>query len=140
LHAEFSELFTTLFTKLVEDESIAVGLGESFEPLITQNGYDAALEQLSGGEKTAVALSYRLGLYKVISEFVTTIATRDLLILDEPTDGFSTEQLHRVRDVLRELGCRQILLVSHEQQMEGACDHVIRITKRLHRSVADAAS
>jgi exonuclease SbcC len=139
LHAEFGELFTSFFSRLVEDETIAVALGESFEPLITQNGYDATIDQLSGGEKTAVALSYRLALFRVVSDFVSTIQTKDLLILDEPTDGFSTEQLHRVRDVLRALGCKQILLVSHEQHMEGACDHVLRITKRLHRSVAQAA-
>ncbi len=140
LHAEFGELFSSFFMRLVEDDSLAVGLGESFEPVIVQNGYDSTLEQLSGGEKTAVALSYRLGLYKVVSDFVSTIKTKDLLILDEPTDGFSTEQLHRVRDVLRELGCRQILLVSHEPHMENACDQVIRIAKRMHRSTASLSA
>ena len=124
------------FTALIEDDTITVSLGEQFEPLVTQNGYDATLEQLSGGEKTAVALSYRLALYRVVSDFLRTITTRDILILDEPTDGFSTEQLSRVRDVIRGLGCRQVILVSHEQGMEGTCDHVIRVSKRLHRSVA----
>jgi DNA repair protein SbcC/Rad50 len=134
IHAEFRELFQKWFGKLIEDETISVSLGEQFEPLVTQNGYDASLEQLSGGEKTAVALSYRLSLYKVVSDFIATIHTKDLLILDEPTDGFSTEQLDKVRDVLRELDCRQILLVSHETQMESSSDHVIRVTKRMHRS------
>ena len=133
---EFAELFTSHFTALIEDDTITVSLGEQFEPLVTQNGYDATLEQLSGGEKTAVALSYRLALYRVVSDFLRTITTRDILILDEPTDGFSTEQLSRVRDVIRGLGCRQVILVSHEQGMEGTCDHVIRVSKRLHRSVA----
>lgn len=138
LHAEFRERFSHWFSRLIEDETIAVSLGESFEPLVTQNGYDASLEQLSGGEKTAVALSYRLSLYRVVSDFVSTVHTKDFLILDEPTDGFSVEQLDRVRDVLRELGCRQIILVSHEVQMEQTCDHVIRVTKRDHRSAVVA--
>jgi len=138
VHREFAELFTSHFTALIEDDTITVSLSEQFEPLVTQNGYDATLEQLSGGEKTAVALSYRLALYRVVSDFMRTITTRDLLVLDEPTDGFSTEQLARVRDVIRALGCRQVILVSHEQGMESACDHVIRVAKRLHRSEAFA--
>jgi DNA repair exonuclease SbcCD ATPase subunit len=136
IHAEFRELFQQWFSRLIEDETISVSLGEQFEPLVTQNGYDASLEQLSGGEKTAVALSYRLSLYRVVSDFIATVNTKDLLILDEPTDGFSTEQLDRVRDVLRELGCSQIILVSHETQMESGADQVIRVTKALHRSSA----
>jgi len=134
IHAEFRELFQTWFSKLVEDEAIQVSLGERFEPLANQNGYDASLEQLSGGEKTAVALAYRLSLYKVVTDFISTIHTKELLILDEPTDGFSTEQLDKVKEVLRELGCSQVVLVSHEQQMEGLCDHVLRINKRGHSS------
>ncbi len=135
LHAEFRMLFEQWFARLVGDDSLSVSLGERFEPLARQNGYDAPLEGLSGGEKTAVALSYRLSLYRVVSDFVSTIRTKDLLILDEPTDGFSTEQLDRVRDVLRELGCEQVILVSHEPQMETCADHVVRIEKHAHRSV-----
>jgi exonuclease SbcC len=63
-----------------------------------------------------------------------------LLILDEPTDGFSREQLDRVRDVLSALGCRQVLLVSHEAQMESGCDRVIYVHKRMHRSVASLSA
>lgn len=136
IHSEFRELFQTWFGKLIEDSTIAVSLGEHFEPIVSQNGYDSSLEQLSGGEKTAVALSYRLSLYRVVSDFISTVKTKDLLILDEPTDGFSTEQLSRVRDILRELNCKQIILVSHETQMESGCDSVIRINKHLHRSAA----
>jgi len=46
------------------------------------------------------ALAYRLSLNQVINNLMSTIKTRDLLILDEPTDGFSGEQLDRMRDIL----------------------------------------
>ena len=58
------------------------------------------------------------------------IKTRDLLILDEPTDGFSSEQLERMRLVLDELDIGQIIMVSHESEIESFVDHVIRIEKK----------
>ena len=45
------------------------------------------------------------------------IKTRDLLILDEPTDGFLEQQLDRMRDLLDELDAKQIILVSHEDKI-----------------------
>jgi exonuclease SbcC len=57
-----------------------------------------------------------------------------MIILDEPTDGFSSEQLDRVREVVDELNMRQIIIVSHEQKIEGFVDKVIRIQKNEHVS------
>jgi exonuclease SbcC len=62
------------------------------------------------------------------------IKTKDLLILDEPTDGFSSEQLDKVRNVLDELNMKQTIIVSHEAKIESFVDHVIRIHKNEHVS------
>jgi exonuclease SbcC len=109
-------------------------LGTDFEPIIQQNGYDMDVDHLSGGERTACALAYRLALNKVINDLISTIQTKDLIILDEPTDGFSSEQLDRMRDVLKQLNLRQVILVSHERQVESFVQHVIRINKNDHAS------
>jgi exonuclease SbcC len=53
----------------------------------------------------------------------------NLLILDEPTDGFSKEQLYKVRDILNELQCPQVILVSHERELESFADHIYRVVK-----------
>ncbi|MBI2141854.1 hypothetical protein HYU16_05575, partial [Candidatus Woesearchaeota archaeon] len=84
------------------------------------------------------ALAYRLALNKVINNLVSTIRTKDLLILDEPTDGFSTEQLDKLRDVLAQLQLPQIIIVSHEERIESFVQHVIRIQKEQHISKAVA--
>ena len=55
-------------------------------------------------------------------------------MLDEPTDGFSTEQLDKMREVLDELNMRQIIIVSHEQKIESFVDKVIRVQKDEHVS------
>ncbi len=136
IYGLFNEYFKEWFGMLMEDETITVRLDADFAPIIVQNGYETSIEHLSGGEKTSIALAYRLSLNKVINEFLSHINTRDLLILDEPTDGFSSEQLDRVREVLDQLKLQQIVIVSHEQQMEGYVDKVIRIQKDGHESSA----
>ncbi len=134
INREFNELFKNWFSTLMEDETISVRLDDEFSPVIEQNGYETQVENLSGGEKTSVALAYRLALNKVINDVVSDIKTRDILMLDEPTDGFSTEQLDKVREVLDMLQMAQVIIVSHESKIESFVDTVIRISKQEHVS------
>ena len=136
VYKEFNELFKTWFNILMEDETISARLDDEFAPVIEQNGYETYVETLSGGEKTAVALSYRLALNKVINDIVADIKTKEILMLDEPTDGFSSEQLDKVRDVLDQLNIQQAVIVSHESKIESFVDNVIRIGKEEHVSKA----
>jgi exonuclease SbcC len=130
IHRIFNELFREWFNILIEDENFNARLDDSFTPVIEQNGYEINFNNLSGGERTAASLSYRLALNKVINDLVHEIKTKDLLILDEPTDGFSSEQLDKVRDILEKLNLKQTLIVSHESKIESFVDNVIRISKR----------
>jgi exonuclease SbcC len=134
IHREFSELFQKWFNILIDDENISVRIDEEFTPIITQDGYDTEVMSLSGGEKTSVALAYRLALNKVINDLISSITTKDILILDEPTDGFSTQQLDKMRNVLLELDLRQLIMVSHEAKMESYVENIIRINKNEHIS------
>jgi len=134
VYREFNELFKTWFNILIEDETISVRLDDEFTPVIEQNGYETIVQSLSGGEKTSVALSYRLALNKVINDIVSGIRTKEILMLDEPTDGFSSEQLDKIRDVLEQLNMNQVVIVSHESKIESFVDNVIRIGKQEHVS------
>jgi exonuclease SbcC len=134
IQREFNSCFQDWFNLLIEDENINVRLDDSFSPLIEQNGYETSINNLSGGEKTSVALAYRLSLNNVINSFVSNVKTKDLIILDEPTDGFSTQQLDRLRDVLLELKSNQIIIVSHESKLESYADNIIKINKEHHIS------
>ena len=104
-----------------------------------QNGHLVDIAHLSGGEKTAIALAYRLALNKVVNDISGDIKTKDIIILDEPTDGFSSEQVTKLNEVLEKLKMNQIIIVSHEQQIEGFVDNVMRITKRNHISNIETA-
>ncbi len=134
IHNDFSELFKKWFDILMNNDIIKVRLDEEFTPLIEQNGYDIDYDHISGGERTSVALSYRLALNQVINNLITNIKTKDLLILDEPTDGFSSEQLDRIRVILDDLNLKQIIIVSHDPKIESFVDSVIRINKLDHIS------
>ena len=134
IYYDFDSLFQKWFKMLMDTDFIIVKLDEEFTPVIEQNGHIIDYDYLSGGEKTAAALAYRLALNQIITELLGTFKTKDLLILDEPTDGFSETQLDRLRDVFRELKIGQLILVSHESKVESFVDHVIRVNKRDHIS------
>ncbi|MGC9309768.1 MAG: hypothetical protein ACP5D2_03695 [Candidatus Nanoarchaeia archaeon] len=128
LRNEFSRIFSEWFAILVSD-SLKVRLDEDFTPIIENQDYEIDYEFLSGGERTAVALAYRLALNQVLNSLLSRIKTKDLVILDEPTDGFSEEQLDKMRDIFQELDAEQTILVSHEPKIESFVDNVIRIKK-----------
>ncbi|MFC1685921.1 hypothetical protein ACFLZZ_02760, partial [Nanoarchaeota archaeon] len=127
VHSEFSSLFSKWFCVLAD--GLNARINEEFTPVIEQQGYEINYNYLSGGERTAAALAYRLALNQVINGLMSNIKTKDLLILDEPTEGFSSEQLDKMRDVLRELKVEQLILVSHESKMESFVDKIIRFHK-----------
>lgn len=133
IYMEFNVAFSRWFDLLIEDENIVVQIDEQFTPKIIQNGYDLDIDALSGGERTSVALAYRLALNKIVNELIG-LQTKDILILDEPTEGFSTEQLDRVRDVILELKIPQLLVVSHEQKMDGFIEAVAKVEKEGSKS------
>ncbi len=128
LKHEFSNLFSRWFSNLVS-ENLTARLEDDFSPIIEQNGFELDYQFLSGGERTAIALAYRLSLNQVINSILSNIKTNNLVILDEPTDGFSTQQLEKMREVLEQLDTEQLILVSHEQKMEDFVDNIIRIEK-----------
>jgi len=60
---------------------------------------------------------------------LSKIKTRELVILDEPTDGFSDKQVDKIREVLEQLDTKQLIVVSHEQKIEGFVENVIKFGK-----------
>ncbi len=130
LREEFSKLFNEWFNILVP-EIFTVRLDEDFTPIIEQGDYQLDYNFLSGGERTAIALAYRLSLNQVINSLLSKIKTRNLVILDEPTDGFSEQQLDKIRDVLDELEkVEQLIIVSHEAKIESFVENVIKFKKQ----------
>lgn len=128
LRGEFSKLFNKWF-HILAGEAFDVHIDENFTPVIIQNESEMDYSFLSGGERTAVALAYRLALNQTINSVLSEIKTKDIIILDEPTDGFSDLQLDKMREVLTDLNVSQLIIVSHEQKIEGFVDNIIHLKK-----------
>ncbi len=128
INEEFNQVFQKWFSTLVDEGELSISVDDVFTPIVDQSGYELDIQSLSGGERTAVALAYRLALNHMVKRANETMQT-NLLILDEPTEGFSKEQVYRMRHVLQELNCDQVVIVSHERDLEGMADRVYRVEK-----------
>ena len=126
---DFNVTYRRWYSILVEDSTKESRIDEDFTPTISQDGYEQELKHLSGGEKTSIALAYRLTLNSLIRK-ETDLIKSNLLILDEPTDGFSKNQLGKIRELLDELKSEQVILVSHEKELEAYVENIFEITKQ----------
>jgi DNA repair protein SbcC/Rad50 len=125
---QFERRFAQYFAALVEDPALAARVDETFAPWVDIAGQPTPAEALSGGERTALALAFRLALGRTVRD--AGRLALETLILDEPTEGFSQEQTLRMGDLLEGLGLPQVILVSHERQLEGIADRVVRVRKK----------
>lgn len=128
IQQSFNESYHGWYARLIDDPTKDSYIDEEFTPIVEQNGYIQDVNFLSGGEKTSVALSYRLALNFMMRRETRSLES-NLLILDEPTDGFSRAQLSNVRGLLEGLNSKQIILVSHEPELESHVDHVLYVKK-----------
>lgn len=124
-NTEFQKWFSILVG--IDDPSKEVRVDEDFTPFIQQDDYEQEIRHLSGGEKTSIALAYRLALNNTVQK-VSTGMKSNLLILDEPTDGFSKDQLGKLKEILDELQSPQVILVSHEKELESFADQICRVS------------
>lgn len=125
---DFNETYKKWYSILVEDPTKESSIDENFTPIISQDGYEQDVQFLSGGEKTSIALAYRLALNLLMRREIDSMSS-SLLILDEPTDGFSKNQLGKMRDLFDELQSKQIVIVSHERELETYVDNIFKISK-----------
>jgi exonuclease SbcC len=117
------------FGQLVDDPDLVLSVDEEFVPLVTHQDYEMDLSALSGGERTAAAFAYRLALNGLVRRNATP-DQRNLLILDEPTDGFSREQLARMGNVFADLAADQVVIVSHDRELRAFADRVYLVEKK----------
>lgn len=138
-HAQsmFEREFARYFASLLDDPGLVARTDAAFTPLVMIEGEWTPAEALSGGERTSLALAFRLALAQVVRSMGSL--RLDTILLDEPTDGFSPEQVVRMGELLEELALPQVILVSHESQLAAIADRVVRVQKVDGRSTVEAA-
>ena len=127
INDEFRALFEEWFYELLGESDYSATIDEAFTPIIRYESYDMPIDTLSGGERTAVALAYRLALNTMVKRALGIHG--NILILDEPTDGFSKDQLYKLKDILDKMETEQIIIVSHEKELRNLADIIYRVEK-----------
>ena len=131
----FNQFFKEWFRALVEEENIDIHINpENFEPIVIVDGYESPFGDLSGGERSALSLAYRLALNKVINTKHQDVKTKDLLILDEPTDGFSEQQVNKMQGVFDTLNMKQMIIISHERTLDSFVSKIFNFKKFNHQT------
>jgi DNA repair protein SbcC/Rad50 len=125
--ASFERNFARYFAALLDDPALVASTDTTFTPGVRIEGEWTPAAALSGGERTALALAFRLALAQVVRSLGSL--KLDTLLLDEPTEGFSPEQVLRMGELLEELGLPQVVLVSHEDELAAVADTVVRVRK-----------
>jgi len=101
-------------------------------------------DQLSGGERALFNLSLRCAIYRLLAEGIEGAAPTPPLILDEPTVFLDAGHVSRLVDLIEEMrgfGVRQIVIVSHDDELVGAADELVTVEKdpRTNRSTVTRA-
>jgi len=128
---DFRQLFQAKFEEIrKEDSEYAVSITKEYEPVAyTTSGAEVPIGGLSGGEKTSVALAYRLAIAD-LAALLGGIQDSKMIILDEPTMGFDNEDISALPAVLRNLrNIPQIIIVTHESTLKDSADYKYRVHK-----------
>ncbi len=114
---EFFEKFNFNYSDLILDNEYNISIyGPEGE---------ANIEMVSGGEKIAIALALRLGITQAMSK-----GNIETILLDEPTIHLDSFRRQELITVLRSMNViPQMLIVTHDSELENAADTLIRVEK-----------
>ena len=85
----------------------------------------SSMSMVSGGEKIAIALALRLGITQAMAN-----GELDTILLDEPTIHLDASRKHELINLLKEMSSLpQMIIVTHEAQLENAADNLIKVEK-----------
>jgi DNA repair exonuclease SbcCD ATPase subunit len=115
-----------------ETPMLNVVIDETYTPYVkSEAGVDREVANLSGGERTLLAFSYRLGLGQLIMQSRTGHGL-SMLMLDEPTENLGSEDgsIERLAEAIsRFKAIEQIIAVTHSEDFAAKGDHVIILDK-----------
>ncbi|MEM1515079.1 MAG: hypothetical protein QXH24_03410 [Candidatus Bathyarchaeia archaeon] len=122
----------------IERPFFLVSIDETYTPTVKGEGeHERGVHNLSGGERTFLAIAYRLGVGQIIMH-LRSGRSLSILILDEPTESLGREDgsIDRLAEMLSRLkSIEQIIAVTHSEAFAEKADRVIRVEKRWGQSI-----
>ncbi len=106
---------------------VDVRLGDDYEAVIVSRDGEKTVNMLSGGERVALAIAYRLALARAVGGRLGS------LVMDEPTIHLDEERKRELIDIIRygleATGLQQLIIVTHDRELEEAADIVLEVRK-----------
>ncbi len=126
---DFRSLFKTRFEELRNEVDYDIDIDNNYNVIITAGDEKMDARSLSGGEKTSVAIAYRLALSSLAS-ILGGIGKNEIIIMDEPTSGLDKEDINALTNAITKItDLKQIIIVTHEDNMKNIADNVIKMKK-----------
>ncbi len=126
---DFRSLFKTRFEELRNEVDYDIDIDNNYNVIITAGNEKMDARSLSGGEKTSVAIAYRLALSSLAS-ILGGIGKNEIIIMDEPTSGLDKEDINALTNAITKItDLKQIIIVTHEDNMKNIADNVIKLKK-----------
>ena len=114
---EFFKEFNFNYSDLIIDEN--------YDVTVYGPEGESSISMVSGGEKIAIALALRLGITQAVSN-----GELNTILLDEPTIHLDASRRHELINLLKEMSkLPQMIIVTHEAQLENAADNLIKVEK-----------
>ena len=131
----FRKIFRRKFNEIRHESDYMVDIKSDYEPIAYANKEEVPIQHLSGGEKTSVALAYRLALSELASVASSIIPTK-VIILDEPTTGLDREDVKSLAEAIKNItSIPQVIIVTHNETLKSYGDFVYKIEKREGESI-----
>jgi exonuclease SbcC len=112
-----------IFGEILNDHTLRLMWNEDYSITLEQSGEHREFSQLSGGEKTAAALSVRLALLRELSQI-------RVAFFDEPTANLDDQRRENLASQITQItGFNQLFVISHDDTFERETHHVIHVEK-----------
>jgi len=105
--------------------SFRISIDRNFEISVRTNGGSLpGINSLSGGERTMLAIAFRIALAKILLGRLPGV-----MILDEPTQNLDAENKARLFEIIKAIAgvIRQVIIVTHDEEIIQKADRVIRV-------------
>ncbi len=126
---DFKALFQSRFLEIRNESEYMIDIDNDYNVKIVVDNEMLDARALSGGEKTSVALAYRMALSS-IAALLGGINKNESLLMDEPTSGLDKEDINALCTCITRINdINQIIIVTHEDTLKNIADNLITITK-----------